>query len=73
MTQASTQEVFSAQVVEVLESADVIEVLLLTTPVRYRLDKYRHKLKTQLHEARKSGSQVRVLVDWECQELLDLL
>jgi hypothetical protein len=73
MTEGQTREVLSTKVQRVLEGGDFLEVLLLASPVRYRLDKHRHQLRARLEEARARGQVVEVLVDWECQEILDLL
>jgi hypothetical protein len=73
MRQSKCSEVLSTQVQQVLEGGDFLEVLLLSSPVRYRLDKHRQAVRERLEEAQRSGQTVEVLVDWECQEVLDLL
>ncbi len=73
MTEGQTYEVLSTKVKRVLEGGDFIEVLLLSSPVRYRLDKHRRKLRASLEEAQRGGQVVEVLVDWDCQEVIDPL
>lgn len=73
MNGGSTVEVFSTEVLAVREVADVIEVLLVRSPVPYRLDKHRHQLRAHLEQAWRRGDKVQVCVDWECQELLEVL
>ena len=73
MTEGQTREVLSTKVRRVLEGGDFLEVLLIATPVRYRLDKHRLSVRAGLEEAQRSGQSVQVLVDWESQEVLDLL
>lgn len=73
MTEGQTYEVLSTKVKRVLEGGDFLEVLLLSSPVRYRLDKHRRKLRASLEEAQRSGHMVDVLVDWDCQEVIDVL
>jgi hypothetical protein len=73
MTEGQTREVLSTKVHRLVEGGDYLEVLFLSSPVRYRLDKHRHDLRASLEEARRTDRLVRVLVDWECQEILDLL
>jgi hypothetical protein len=68
-----TTEVLQTKVKRVLEGGDFFEVLLLSSPVRYRLDKYRRQLRSRLEEAQHSGQTVEVLVDWDSQEILELL
>ncbi len=72
MMDGKTQEVFTSGVMRVLEGGDFVEVLLLSSPVRYRLDKHLRTLRARLEEARQSGQQVQVEVDWESQEILDV-
>lgn len=73
MTEGKTQEVLSTKVRRVLEGGDFVEVLLLTSPVRYRLDKHRHQVRASLEEAQRAGRSLDILVDWECQEIVDLV
>lgn len=73
MIDGRTREVFSTGVMRILEGGDFVEVLLLSSPVRYRLDKHRQTLRSRLEEARQSGQQVQVAVDWESQEILDVV
>ena len=73
MTEGQTYEVISTKVKRVLEGGDFLEVLLLSSPVRYRLDKHRRKLRASLEEAQRTGHIVEIMVDWECQEVIDLL
>ena len=73
MMEGQTYEVLSTKVSRVLECGDYVEVLLFSSPVRYRLDKHRRKLRASLEEAQGSGHIVEIMVDWECQEVIDLL
>lgn len=73
MNEGNCSEVLSTKVQRVVEGGDFLEVLLLSSPVRYRLDKHRGQVRERLEEAQRSGRTVEVLVDWECQEVLDLL
>lgn len=72
-TQGPSQEVLATKVQRVLEGGDYLEILLLSSPVRYRLDKHQRDIRARLEDAQRSGRQVQVLVDWECQEVLDVL
>lgn len=73
MTEGKTREVFTSQVMRLLEGGDFTEVLLLSSPVRYRLDKHRHETRARLEEARQNGQALQVVVDWESQEILGVL
>jgi hypothetical protein len=73
MSQGQTHEVFTTKVKRVLEGGDFVEVLLLSSPLRYRLDKHCRALRDKLESAQRSGTVLRVVVDWECQEILDAL
>lgn len=72
MSVGPTTETLVTRVHRVLEGGDYLEILLQVSPVRYRLDKHRRDLRAHLEDALESRRQVEVLVDWDCQEVLEV-
>ncbi len=72
MSQGPTTEKLMTRVHRVLEGGDFLEIQLQASPVRYRLDKHRRDLRAHLEDAMKARRTVEVLVDWECQEVLEV-